>query len=313
MNYTNANTYLTAAFGKKMYRLSLNAGFSCPNRDGTIGNRGCSFCSAGGSGEFAASPLLGITEQLEEAKKQIAKKLPKKSPYGYIAYFQAFTNTYAPVERLREVFTEAMDFPGVEAISIATRPDCLPDEVLDLLAELRKRKPIYVELGLQTIHEKTAERIRRGYPLPVFEEAVRHLSDIGIPVIVHLILGLPDETPEDMLESVRYVSGKTCIREQNNCGYPVHGLKLQLLHILKGTDLATEYLGMSEEERKQSFPMMSREAYLDMICRCLEIIPKEVVIYRLTGDGDKRLLLAPKWSGDKKGVLNALNKKLGQR
>jgi len=299
LQYTNLNTYLRENFGKKIYKLSLDAGFTCPNRDGTIGTRGCSFCSAGGSGDFAASRRLSVTEQIEEAKERIRKKLPKNGEIGYLAYFQAFTNTYAPVEVLREIYEEAMEIPEVVALSIATRPDCLQPEIVMLLKELNQRKPIFVELGLQTMHEESAIRIRRGYSLAVFEDAVQRLSQAGIKVVVHLILGLPFETKENMLASVRYV-----------CEQPIHGIKLQLLHLLEGTDMGEEYKEMTEEEREKVFTCLSMDAYLDMVMECLKIIPPSVVVHRLTGDGPKRILIAPKWSGNKKAVLNALVKKI---
>jgi len=300
LQYSDLNTYLKERFGKKVYKLSLDAGFTCPNRDGTIDTRGCSFCSAGGSGEFAASRRLSVTEQIEEAKGRIRGKLPKNGEVGYLAYFQAFTNTYAPVDVLRNVFEEALEAPGVVAISVATRPDCLQPEVVTLLEELNRRKPVFVEMGLQTMHEKSAVHIRRGYSLSVFEDAVQRLSQAGIEIVVHLILGLPYETKEDMLASVRYV-----------CGMPIHGIKLQLLHLLEGTDLGEEYKAMKEEEREKVFACLTMDAYLELVIECLKIIPKSVVVHRLTGDGPKRILIAPKWSGNKKAVLNALQKKLG--
>lgn len=300
LQYSDLNTYLKERFGKKVYKLSLDAGFTCPNRDGTINTRGCSFCSAGGSGEFAASRRLSVTEQLEEAKERIRGKFPKNGEVGYLAYFQAFTNTYAPVDVLRNVFEEALEAPGVVAISVATRPDCLQPEVVTLLEGLNRRKPVFIELGLQTMHEKSAVRIRRGYSLSVFEDAVQRLSQAGIEIVVHLILGLPYETKEDMLASVRYV-----------CGMPIHGIKLQLLHLLEGTDLGEEYKAMQEEEREKVFACHTMDAYLDLVIECLKIIPESVVVHRLTGDGPKRILIAPKWSGNKKAVLNALRKKLG--
>ena len=288
LQYSDLNTYLKERFGKKVYKLSLDAGFTCPNRDGTIDTRGCSFCSAGGSGEFAASRRLSVTEQSEEAKGRIRGKLPKNGEVGYLAYFQAFTNTYAPVDVLRNVFEEALEAPGVVAISVATRPDCLQPEVVTLLEELNRRKPVFVEMGLQTMHEKSAVRIRRGYSLSVFEDAVQRLSQAGIEIVVHLILGLPYETKEDMLASVRYV-----------CGMPIHGIKLQLLHLLEGTDLGEEYKAMKEEEREKVFACLTMDAYLELVIECLKIIPKSVVVHRLTGDGPKRILIAPKWSGNK--------------
>ena len=299
LQYSDLNTYLKDNFGKKVYKLSLDAGFTCPNRDGTIDTRGCSFCSAGGSGEFAASRRLTITEQIEEAKERVREKLPKNGEVGYLAYFQAFTNTYAPVEVLRKVYEEALDASGVVALSVATRPDCLQSEIVELLEELNRRKPIFVELGLQTMHEESAVRIRRGYPLAVFEDAVQRLSQAGIKVVVHLILGLPYETKEDMLASVRYV-----------CGLPIHGIKLQLLHLLEGTDMGEEFKAMTEEAREKVFACLTMDAYLELVMECLKIIPPSVVVHRLTGDGPKRILIAPKWSGNKKAVLNALSKKI---
>lgn len=296
LQYSDLNTDLRETFGKKVYKLSLDAGFTCPNRDGTIDTRGCSFCSAGGSGEFAASRRLSITEQLAEAKERVRAKLPKNGEVGYLAYFQAFTNTYAPVEQLRSIYEEAMEASDVVALSIATRPDCLLPEVVALLEELNRRKPIFVELGLQTMHEESAVRIRRGYPLAVFEDAVQRLSQAGIKVVVHLILGLPYETKEDMLASVRYV-----------CEQPIHGIKLQLLHLLEGTDLGEAYKAMSEEEREKVFACLEMDAYLNLVVECLKVIPPSVVVHRLTGDGPKRILIAPEWSGNKKAVLNALN------
>lgn len=299
LQYSDLNTYLKETFGKKVYKLSLDAGFTCPNRDGTIGTRGCSFCSAGGSGEFAASRRLSVTKQIEEAKERIREKLPKNGEVGYLAYFQAFTNTYASVDVLQKVYGEAMEAPNIVALSVATRPDCLQPEVVALLEKLNRRKPVFVELGLQTMHEKSAERIRRGYSLAVFEDAVQRLAQAGIKIVVHLILGLPYETKEDMLASVRYV-----------CEQPIHGIKLQLLHLLEGTDMGEEYKAMPEDEQEKAFACLSMEAYLNLVVECLKIIPPSVVIHRLTGDGPKRILIAPKWSGNKKAVLNALAKKI---
>ena len=283
----NLNTYLRNKYGMKLYKLSVNAGFTCPNRDGTKGYGGCIFCSGSGSGDFAEDPSLSVTEQLDLAKERIRSKLPK-GDIGYIAYFQAFTNTYAPVERLRSLYTEAAAYPQVKIVSVATRPDCLPDDVLDLLSEINEEKPVWVELGLQTIHEKSARYIRRGYPLNVFDEAVRNLKDRGIETIVHVILGLPGETKEEMLETVRYVGESG-----------VQGIKLQLLHVLEGTDLAKEY-------RAGSFSCMTLDEYADLIGECLTILPEDMVIHRMTGDGAKKILVAPEWSKDKKKVMNRL-------
>ncbi len=292
-----ANDYYRARFSGKVYRISLNGGMSCPNRDGTLDTRGCIFCSRGGSGDFAASAALSVTEQLSQAKQKIASKLPKnkESFAGYLAYFQAFTNTYAPLPYLKRIFEEAIADPEVVGLSIATRPDCLPQECINLLASLNERKPVYVELGLQTIHETSAAFIRRGYSLPVYDDAVRRLQAANIPVITHIILGLPKETPENMLATVQHVV---------NAG--IHGIKLQLLHILEDTDLADYYRTAPSSE----FACMSMDSYFDVLTGILPLIPKDTVIYRLTGDGPKRTLLAPLWSADKKKVLNTLHKQL---
>lgn len=287
MEYYSFNQYLKDTFGCKVYKISINAGFTCPNRDGTLGTRGCIFCSRGGSGDFAESSTLSVTEQIESGKQRVAKKIKSGK---YIAYFQAFTNTYAPIDVLAEKYCEAINHPDIVGISIATRPDCLGEEVLTLLSEINKIKPVFVELGLQTIHEKTAEYIRRGYPLSVYDNAVKALKAAGINTVVHLIIGLPNESREEMLESVEYA-----------CKSGADGIKLQLLHILKGTDLADDYLS-------GKFETLSMEEYLSIIKDCIKIIPKNVVIHRLTGDGPKKDLIAPLWSADKKSVLNALNR-----
>lgn len=284
------NNYCRDLFGGKIYKIALNGGFTCPNRDGKCGNRGCIFCSAGGSGDFAPDHTVPVDEQIEDAKKIVAAKYKGSK---YIAYFQAFTNTYAPADKLRELYFPVIKRADIAALSIATRPDCLEPNVLEVLDELNHIKPVWVELGLQTIHEKTAQYIRRGYPLSVYDEAIRNLNSIGIHVITHVILGLPGENEEDMLATVNH-----CI----NAG--TGGIKLQLLHVLEGTDLAEDY-------RKGLFEVLTFEEYIRLITECVKIIPENVVIHRLTGDGPKRLLIAPKWSGDKKRVLNALKKHLG--
>lgn len=281
--------YLKETFGCKVYKIALNGGFTCPNRDGKIDTRGCIFCSAGGSGEFAGNPAFSVTEQIEAGKQLVSKKIKDGK---YIAYFQAYTGTYGPVEKLRALFTEAMDHPDVVALSVATRPDCLPEDVLDLLQELNKKKPVWVELGLQTIHERSASYIRRGYDLSVYDAAVNALQQRGIETIVHVILGLPGESVEDMLASVRYV-----------CDSGVQGIKLQLLHVLEGTDLAKDYAA-------GKFEVMTEDAYIDLLKQCLAIIPKQVVIHRLTGDGDKKLLIAPQWSANKRHVWNRIQKEI---
>lgn len=288
MKYTTLNNYLKERFGEKVYKIALNGGFTCPNRDGKIGTRGCIFCSKGGSGDFAESPDLTITEQIENGKKRLEKKIKNGK---YIAYFQAFTNTYAPVEKLRAIYTEAIIHPDIVALSIGTRPDCLEDDVLALLDELNKIKPIFVELGLQTINEDTARYIRRVYTLEVYDKAVADLHKIGINVVTHIILGLPGESKNDMLKSVEYACKVT------------DGIKLQLLHILKGTDLAKDY-----EQGK--FEVLTLEQYTKIIKECVQIIPENVVIHRLTGDGAKKDLIAPLWSADKKTVLNTINRAL---
>lgn len=287
MEYYSFNRYLHERFGCKVYKISINGGFTCPNRDGTLGTRGCIFCSAGGSGDFAESPELSITQQIEKGKERVKNKLKSGK---YIAYFQAFTNTYAPVETLRKKFTQAINHPDIVMLSVATRPDCLPEEVIELLKELNDIKPVCVELGLQTIHEKSAEYIRRGYKLECYDNAVKRLKAAGLEVVCHIILGLPGETKSDMLESVDYA-----------CKSGINGIKLQLLHVLKGTDLAKDY-------ENEKFRVLTMDEYLDILKSCLDIIPKSLVIHRLTGDGAKKDLIAPLWSADKKRVLNAVSR-----
>lgn len=287
MEYYSFNRYLRNRFGCKVYKISINGGFTCPNRDGTCGTRGCIFCSAGGSGDFAEDPRLSVTQQIEKGKARVQNKIKSGK---YIAYFQAFTNTYAPVEVLRNKFTEAIEHPDIVMLSVATRPDCLPDDVIDLLAQLNTIKPVSVELGLQTIHQKSADYIRRGYNLACFDDAVCRLKEAGLEVVCHIILGLPGESKSDMLQSVDYA-----------CKSGINGIKLQLLHVLKHTDLEKEY-------RDGNFKTLTFEEYLDIIKSCVKIIPKEIVIHRLTGDGAKKDLIAPLWSADKKKVLNAISK-----
>lgn len=285
--YYSLDAYLKHTYGEKMYKLSLNGGMTCPNRDGTLGTRGCIFCSEGGSGDFAASSSLTVSAQLTEARERIAGKT---SCTHYIAYFQAFTNTYAPVSYLRRIFMEAIENPDVAILSIATRPDCLSDEVLDLLLELNQIKPVWIELGLQTIHPETLAFIRSGFALSDFDRAVTELHKRGIKVIVHLILGLPGETKEMMRASVSYAAT-----------LPVFGMKLQLLHILKGTDLHTYY-------ESHPFDTFTLDDYCDFVTECVALLPPDIVIHRLTGDGPKKLLAAPLWSADKKRVLNQLQR-----
>lgn len=290
MKYTTLNSYLQSRFGCKVYKLAIDGGFTCPNRDGTLDTRGCIFCSSGGSGDFAQSRKLTVTEQIEKGKALVENKIQNGK---YIAYFQAFTNTYAAPEVLKQKYLEAVNHPDIVAVSIATRPDCLGKEVLAVIEEINKIKPVFVELGLQTIHEKTAEYIRRCYPLSAYDKAVSDLHKIGVNVVTHLIIGLPGETKEDMLESVKYVCKVT------------DGIKLQLLHILEGTDLAEEY-------KAGKIKTLTLDEYVDIIKSCVSVIPENVVIHRLTGDGAKRDLIAPLWSADKKTVLNTINKALSE-
>lgn len=291
--FYSLNTYLRERFGQKVYKLALDGGMTCPNRDGTLGSRGCIFCSQGGSGDFAEGRRAGsVTEQIDRAVLRIRQKTDARL---FIAYFQSFTNTYGPLPYLRRIFTEAISHPDVAVLSIATRPDCLGPEVLDLLSELNRIKPVWVELGLQTIHPDTAAFIRRGYCLSCFDDAVTRLRALGIETIVHVILGLPGESREDMLETVRYLANRD-----------IQGIKLQLLHILEGTDLADLY-------RQGAVSAFSLEEYLDILFACLEELPAGMVIHRLTGDGPKKILLAPQWSGNKKLVLNTISRELEAR
>lgn len=286
--------YCKEKFGTKVYRLSLSTGCSCPNRDGRAGRGGCSFCSEGGSGEFATK-VKPVEVQIEEAKDRVKSKFPKdikEEDKKYIAYFQSFTNTYGDVDRLGGIFKTAILRDDIAAISIGTRPDCLEDDMLDLLNELNKIKPVWIELGLQTIHEDSAKAFNRGYSLPVFNKAYMELKKRNIEVIVHVILGLPGETDKDMYETVRYLA---------NLSPKLDGIKLHLLHILKNTRLEREY-------REKPFKILSLDEYTEILINCLRILPESVVIHRMTGDGDKRLLVEPLWSADKKRVLNTINK-----
>ncbi len=294
MYYYAVNDYLKSKYGRKIYKIALDAGRTCPNRDGRCGSRGCIFCSGNGSGEFAAGRSRPISEQLQEAKSRIQKKLPQ-GDVGYIAYFQAFTNTYGTVEELEPIFREAIKDPEVVILSIATRPDCLPPDILAMLERLNRYKPVWVELGLQTIWEDTAQYIRRGYDLAVYDRAVRALTERNLEVITHVILGLPGETVEQMLATVEYV-GRT----------GTQGIKLQLLHVLKGTDLETDY-------RNGKFRVLEMMEYIDILEQCIRHLPKDMVIHRLTGDGDKRLLVAPQWSGNKRMVMNTIRREFTVR
>lgn len=291
MRYNSLNNYLRNKFGKKVYKISIDGGFTCPNRDGKISTGGCIFCSAKGSGDFATSKSLSITQQIEQGKERVRSKTKDNS---FIAYFQAFTNTYAPIVVLESKFTEAINHKDIVALSVATRPDCVDEEVLSLLEKLNKIKPVWVELGLQTIKESSVDYIRRGYENSVYVDTATKLRNIGIEVITHIILGLPNENKLDMLRSVDFA-----------CKYS-NGIKLQLLHILKGTDLLKDY-------ENSKFNALTMEEYIDILCDAVSIIPKNVVIHRLTGDGDKKILVAPLWSGNKKVVLNTINKTFEER
>lgn len=288
-HYNALSPYLKERFGCKVYKLSLSAGCTCPNRDGTIATRGCIFCS--GSGEFAASGAASIPEQLEQAKYILGSKAHGAK---FIAYFQDFTNTYGAVSRLEPLFEAAILPEDVVALSIATRPDCLPEDILQMLARLREKKPVFVELGLQTMHEETARYLRRGYPLPVFDRAVQALHARKIEVIAHMILGLPGETEEMMAQTAHHLGELR-----------VDGVKLHLLHVLRGTDLEAEY----EAGRVR---VLSADEYITCLERCLASLPPQVVIHRLTGDGAKRDLIAPLWSADKKRVLNTIRKRFAE-
>lgn len=292
--YHSLDYYLKETFGHKVYKLSLNGGMTCPNRDGTLGTGGCIFCSAGGSGDFAANAAESISAQLIDAKQRVRNKI---SDGLYIAYFQAYTNTYAPVSYLREIFYEAIKEEDIVALSIATRPDCLDSDVLDLLDELNHIKPVWLELGLQTSNEKTAELIHRSYDNSVFEEAVHNLRERNLSVIVHVILGLPWETSKDILKTISYVTG-----------FDIQGMKLQLMHILKGTKLETIY-----HEAPEAFSLLDMNRYIDVLISCIEHIPPHIVLHRITGDGPKEFLTAPLWSGNKKYVLNSIQQEFKKR
>lgn len=292
MYYNSLNQKLRAEFGSKVYKLSLSSGLTCPNRDGKIDTRGCIFCSTLGSGDFAEPFCCDINKQIENAKLQVKSKIKDGK---YIAYFQSFTNTYGDVEYLKNIFTQAIEHPDIVALSIATRPDCLGNDVLSLLEELAQIKPLWVELGLQTVNENSVKYIRRGFENNVYVDAVKNLHKIGAEVITHIILGLPYETTEDMLNTVRFAA---------EC--KTDGVKLQLLHVLENTDLATEF-------KNGNFDTLSLEQYIDILCECISILPPEITIHRLTGDGDKKHLISPLWSSDKKRVLNQINKALNDR
>lgn len=280
-------------FGEKVYKISLESGLSCPNRDGTIGYGGCIFCSGSGSGDFASPLCSSVTEQIDRGIRGLSSR--KHVGHKFIAYFQSFTNTYAPVDVLEPMYMEALRHPDVVMLSIATRPDCLPADVLKLLEQCRRIKPVIVELGLQTIHDGTASLIRRGYPLSVYDTAVESLAGIGIEVVTHVIAGLPHESRNDFLETVSYVGESKA-----------DGIKIQLLHILKNTDLADMYL-------QGEFSALTFDEYVETVIRAIAILPEKTVIHRLTGDGPKSLLIAPEWSSRKRHVLNEILKQMKQQ
>ena len=288
MSYRTLSDRYREQFGCKVYKLSIDAGFTCPNRDGTCGDRGCIFCSGRGSGDFAASGG-SVTDQLERAKQKVEAK---NKGGKYMAYFQAFTNTYAPVEKLRELYYEAIAPEEIVGLAIGTRPDCLGDDVIELLKEINSIKPVSVELGLQTIHEESVTFIRKGYVNQVYFDAVRRLKEAGLEVVTHIILGLPGETPEMAAQTTAAAV---------NAG--TDGVKFHLLHVLNGTDLADLY-------EKDTFSCLTMEQYLQWLKACLREVPENVVVHRITGDGAKKDLIAPLWSGDKKKVLNFLNRNL---
>ncbi|MBQ1916164.1 MAG: TIGR01212 family radical SAM protein [Lachnospiraceae bacterium] len=298
MTILTLSDFLKQKYGQKLYKLSLESGCTCPNRDGTLGTGGCTFCSAGGSGEFAerVSPD-DIDSQIEAAKQRIIKKLPADVPPDkrkFIAYFQSYTNTYGDTDRLTDLYEKVISRDDIVILSIGTRPDCIDDEKLEMIKSLNRIKPVWAELGLQTIHDETAERIHRGYSTSVFEECYKRLKAAGLTVIVHVILGLPGESREDMLDTVRYL-GELSPR--------LDGIKLQMLNVLEGSQLAEEY-------RERHFSQMSMEEYTDLVVECLRLLPEQTVIHRMTGDGPRKLLISPKWVTDKKRVMNMLRNKI---
>ncbi|MGN0242716.1 MAG: TIGR01212 family radical SAM protein [Lachnospiraceae bacterium] len=290
--YYSLNQYLQETFGEKVYKVLINGGFTCPNRDGTVGTGGCIFCSASGSGDFTPDAGLSVTDQIDAGIAAVRQKRPGQK---YIAYFQAFTNTYAPIERLRSLYMEALSHPDIVALSIGTRPDCLSDEVIALLDECNRIKPVWVELGLQTIHEASADYIRRGYPLSVFDDAVYRLHQQNLTTIVHLILGIPGETTNHILDSIHYLNE-----------LPIQGVKLSLLHVLSGTDMGKEYL-------EHPFPTYTLEEYANLVADCIGHLRPDIVLHRITGDGPKDLLIAPLWSLRKREVMNSIYHTLKER
>lgn len=289
--YITTNSFARKTFGTKVYKLSLSAATTCPNRDGKISTGGCTFCSAGGSGDFAAPALLPIKEQIQQAKELVSSKAKNSQ---YIAYFQSFTGTYGDLAHLENLYQEACSHPEILGLSIATRPDCLDNDALAMLERLGRKKPLWVELGLQTIHEHTARNINRGYPLSVYDDAMDKLAKLNVHRITHVILGLPGESREDILETIKYIGKRT------------DGIKLQLLHVLENTALAKDYLD-------NKFQVLEQDEYYQLLADCVEALPEECVIHRLTGDGPKKHLLAPLWSANKKRVLADIQKVFRER
>lgn len=287
MKLYTANDYIRDTFGEKLYKISLNAGTTCPNRDGTVGIGGCIFCSASGSGDFSEDAELDIDSQIEQAKMRIAGKCRCNR---FIAYFQSFTNTYGDPEMLRSKFLTAAKRDDIAAVSIASRPDCFGSDVLEIIKEVNAIKPVWIELGLQTSSEKTAALINRGYALGEYDRTVDRLKELGVHIIVHMIIGLPGETKQDMVSTARYIADSG-----------VGGIKLQLLHVIKNTVIEKMY-------NNSEFDVLSFEEYADILCACLRVLPPEMVVHRFTGDGPKKTLVAPMWSTDKKMVLNRLNR-----
>lgn len=298
MKYKSISDVLKKEYGQKIYKLSLSSGCTCPNRDGRISYGGCTFCSEGGSGDFA-TPFDDIDTQIKKARKLVDKKIPasiRPENRKYIAYFQSYTNTYGDTTRLEKLYTETINRPEIVILSLGTRPDCIDYEKLEMIKRLNRIKPVWIELGLQTIHQRIAEKINRGYILPVFTDTYRRLKEAGITVIVHVIFGLPGETREDMMETIRFLS---------NLLEPGDGIKIQLLHVLKRTELCKQYSA-------QPFHILTLDEYTDLVCEALSILPDYIIIHRLTGDGPKSLLVEPQWSADKKRVMNTLRNRISE-
>ena len=283
---------LKETYGEKVYKLSLSSGCTCPTRDGTRGSGGCTFCSESGSGDFAAA-FMPVGEQIREAKHRIRKKTGAER---FIAYFQSFTNTYGDPDRLTDLYLETIRREDIEILSVATRPDCLGDEIMAMLKLLAGIKPVWVELGLQTVRDDIADAVHRGYPLSVFEEGYKKLAEAGIPAVVHVIFGLPGETKEDMLDTIRYLA---------DLSPALFGIKIQMLHVIRGTQLAQEY-------ERCPFSLLTLEEYADLVCESMRILPEEIVLHRMTGDAPGELLIAPEWTRNKKKVLNTINRKLAE-